>query len=317
MLLTDYFRSERDLTWDFAKQCGVNHGVIRLPETADFDICDFSHWKDVYQRFTNFGITPVIIEPMPNELHDHIKVRDEKCDECIEKVIKMFSFMDKLNIRTICFNWMAHIGWLRTSTDICERGGAYVTGFDINDFVLVEAKITKDKLWENYEYFIKAVIPYAEKYGIKLALHPDDPPRDLGAVERIMTSADNIEHAVNGIIKSDNLGITMCQATYHIMGEKLSEVIPRFKDKIMFIHFRNTRGNIDSYTETFHDNGEIDMAKVMKIYKECGIDVPIRVDHVPTLKGEDEDVAGYSALGRLYAIGYLKGILDATKDIKG
>lgn len=313
MLLTDYFRFPKDSTWDIAKQSGVEHGVIRLPETADFDLTDKSHWQTVYDGFMDYGLKPVIIEPMPNELHDHIKAGDEKRDECIEKAIKMFPIMDELDIRCICFNFMAHIGWFRTKNDIPERGGARVTGFDINDFKPVESKITKDELWANYEYFIRAVLPYAEKHGIKLALHPDDPPRDLGGVERIMTSADNIDRAVNGIVKSDSLGITMCQATYHIMGEKLDEVIPRFADKIMFIHFRNTRGNINSYQETYHDNGEIDMAEVMKIYRKCGVDVPIRVDHVPTMVGEDMKNQGYDAIGRYFAIGYLKGILDATK----
>ncbi len=313
MLLTDYFRFPKDSTWDIAKQSGVSHGVIRLPETADFDLTDKSHWQTVYDGFMDYGLRPVIIEPMPNELHDHIKAGDEKRDESIEKAIKMFPIMDALDIRCICFNFMAHIGWFRTKNDIPERGGARVTGFDINDFKPVEAKITKDVLWANYEYFIRAVLPYAEKHGIKLALHPDDPPRDLGGVERIMTSADNIDRAVNGIVKSDSLGITMCQATYHIMGEKLSEVIPRFADKIMFVHFRNTRGNINSYQETYHDNGEIDMAEVMKIYRKCGVDVPIRVDHVPTMVGEDMKNQGYDAIGRYFAIGYLKGILDATK----
>ena len=312
MLLTDYFRSERDLTWDFAKQCGVNHGVIRLPETDDFDICDFSHWESVYKRFSDFGITPVIIEPMPNALHDHIKAGDEKRDECIEKVIKMLSFMDKLNIRTICFNWMAHIGWLRTATDISERGGALVTGFNINDFKPTDKKITQQELWENYKYFIDAVIPYAEKYNINLALHPDDPPLErLGDVERIMISADNIKKAMN-IRKSEKLGITMCQATFKMMGEDLYKVIPEFADKIMFVHFRNTTGTKTAFRETFHDNGEIDMAEIIKLYKKCGVDVPIRVDHVPTMAGEKTKIAGYDALGRLYAIGYLKGILEAA-----
>ncbi|MBE6965434.1 MAG: mannonate dehydratase [Ruminococcaceae bacterium] len=313
MLLTDYFRFPKDSTWDIAKQSGVSHGVIRLPETADFDLTDKSHWQTVYDGFMDYGLKPVIIEPMPNELHDHIKAGDEKRDESIEKAIKMFPIMDALDIRCICFNFMAHIGWFRTKNDIPERGGARVTGFDINDFKPVEAKITRDELWANYEYFIRAVLPYAEKHGIKLALHPDDPPRDLGGVERIMTSADNIDRAVNGIVKSTSLGITLCQATYHIMGEKLDEVIPRFADKIMFVHFRNTRGNINSYQETYHDNGEIDMAEVMKIYRKCGVDVPIRVDHVPTMVGEDMKNQGYDAIGRYFAIGYLKGILDATK----
>ena len=80
MILTDYFRSEHDICWDFAKQCGVENGVIRLPETADFDITDISHWRTVYKRFTDFGIKPIVIEPMPNELHDHIKVGDNMRD---------------------------------------------------------------------------------------------------------------------------------------------------------------------------------------------------------------------------------------------
>ena len=313
MLLTDYFRYPKDNTWDIAKQSGVEHGVIRLPETGDFDLTDKSHWQTVYDDFMDYGLKPVIIEPMPNELHDHIKAGDEKRDECIEKAIRMFPIMDALDIRCICFNFMAHIGWFRTKNDYIERGGARVTGFDVNDFTPVEAKITKDELWANYEYFIKAVLPYAEKHNINLALHPDDPPRDLGGVERIMTSADNIDRAINGIVKSPNLGITMCQATYHIMGEKLEDVIPRFADKIMFVHFRNTRGNINAYRETYHDNGEIDMAEVMKIYRKCGVNVPIRVDHVPTMVGEDMKNQGYDAIGRYFAIGYLKGILDATK----
>ena len=311
MLLTDYFRSQRDLTWDFAKQCGVNHGVIRMPETPDFDICDFSHWKSVHKRFLDFGITPVIIEPMPNALHDHIKAGDEKRDECIEKVITMLSFMDKLDIRTICFNWMAHIGWLRTSTDIQERGGALVTGFDMNDFTPSDKEITQQELWDNYKYFIDAVIPYAEKYNINLALHPDDPPLErLGNVERIMISADNIEKAMN-VRKSKNLGITMCQATYKMMGEDLYKVIPRFADKIMFVHFRNTTGTKTDFRESCHDNGDIYMADIMKLYKKCGVNGPIRVDHVPTMAGEKTEIAGYDALGRLFAIGYVKGILEA------
>ena len=311
MILTDYFRSKKDLTWDLAKQCGVNHGVIRLPETAEFDLTNKSHWQTVYDNFINYGIKPIIIEPMPNEIHDHIKAGGEKRDESIEKAIKMFPIMRNLGVDTICFNWMAHIGWHRTKSDIIERGGALVTGFDMKDFKPIDAKISEKELWDNYEYFLKAIIPEAEKYEIKLALHPDDPPvKKLGDVSRIMISAENIKKAIYDICPSEMLGVTMCQATYHIMGENLDEVIKDFAEKIFFIHFRNTTGNKDSYRETFHDNGTLDMAHLISLYQSLGIDVPIRVDHVPTLVGEDTEVAGYAALGRLFAIGYLKGLLE-------
>lgn len=314
MLITDYFRSQRDATWDFALQSGVRHGVIRLPEDDAFDLTDKSHWETVYKRFTDFGITPVVIEPMPNEVHDHIKAGDSLRDASIEKVIKMFPIMRDLNIDTICFNFMAHIGWLRTSSEFIERGGAKVTEFNMADFQPTGAKITADELWNNYTYFIKAVIPEAEKYGIKLALHPDDPPVPrLGDVERIMISKANIKKAVYDIVKSDSLGITMCQATYFIMGEDLTKVIEDFADKIFFIHFRNTTGSPEHFRETFHDNGDIAMAELLKTYVKNGVNVPIRVDHVPTMAGETSKFAGYDALGRLFSIGYLKGILEAVE----
>lgn len=314
MILTDYFRSQPDATWDFAKQSGVRYGVIRLPEDAGFDLTAPSHWRTVHKRFADFGITPLIVEPMPNSVHDHIKTGDEKRDESIEKVIKMFPIMQELGMETICFNWMAHIGWLRTSSSYPERGGASVTEFNMADFKPTGAKITADELWDNYTYFLKAVIPEAEKHGIKLALHPDDPPVPrLGDVERIMISRENIRKAVYDILPSDNLGITMCQANFFIMGEDLEKTITEFADKIFFIHFRNVVGKADHFRETFHDNGELPMAELIKAYIRNGVNVPIRVDHVPTMAGEVSALPGYDAMGRLFAIGYLKGILEAIE----
>ncbi len=314
MILTDYYRSTPDTTWEIGRQLGVKHGVIRLPEHPDFDPACREHWLPVYRQFTNYGIRPLIIEPMPNALHDHIKAGDEKRDACIEKVLKMFPIMEELDIRTICFNWMACVGWTRTRNDIPERGGALVTGFDLKEYTPPEAAISEEELWENYAYFIRAVIPEAEKHGICLALHPDDPPLPrVGKISRIMVSYENIRHAVREIADSRNLGVTFCQACYYLMGEDLYRIIPEFADKIMFIHFRNVTGTKTAFHETFHDNGDLDMPRLLKCYYDAGINVPIRVDHVPTMAGETMVNQGYDALGRLYAIGYLKGILETLE----
>ena len=314
MILTDYFRSQPDATWDFALQCGVHHGVIRLPEDDDFDLTDPTHWHTVHKRFTDYGITPVVIEPMPNSVHDHIKAGDNLRDESIDKVLKMLPIMRSLQINTICFNWMAHIGWLRTSSNHPERGGAKVTAFRMSDLETTDKHITAEELWNNYKYFIKSVIPEAEKYGIKLALHPDDPPvPKLGGVERIMSTKANIRKALYDIVNSKSLGLTMCQANFFIMGEDLEKTIEEFADRIYLVHFRNTEGTPDCFRETFHDNGAIDMVKVMRAYIRNGVDVPIRVDHVPTMVGEVSVLPGYDAMGRLFAIGYMKGILEAIE----
>lgn len=316
MIVTDYLKADKNITWDYARQCGVKYATIRLPDDeSKFDITDYTQWRTIADRFVDFGITPLVIEPIPNYLHDHIKIGDSKRDECIEKLISAFSIMDRLNIRTICFNFMAHIGWLRTSSDILERGGAKVTGFDISDFQADDFCITKERLWANYEYFIKAVVPEAEKYGVTLALHPDDPPVDqLGKTSRIMTNVLNIEKAMD-IAKSDNIGLTFCQATFYLMGENLHDVIAKFANKIKFIHFRNVTGGKYMFRETCHDNGDLDMVDLLRTYVTHNIDVPIRVDHVPTMANERVKDKGYDALGRLFAIGYMRGIIGCVSKI--
>lgn len=314
MILTDYLRSTPDLTWQYARQCGIRHAVIRLPEDDSFDITSRDCWSDVYNRYMEQGLKPLIIEPLPNELHDHIKIGDSLRDECIEKFIRVIELMDEFDIRTLCFNFMAHIGWLRTSSTLKERGGALVTGFCLEDFTSSGLKITESELWDNYTYFLKAVIPHAEKHNVRLALHPDDPPlAKLGDVSRIMISYENIRHAIYDIMPSPNLGITMCQATFAMMGENLSDIIPKLADKIFFVHFRNAVGTKENFRETFHDNGMLPMARLIQLYKNCGIDCPIRVDHVPTMAGEEVKIAGYDTIGRLYAIGYLRGLLESAE----
>lgn len=312
MIITDYFRSEPDTTWEIAKACGITKGTIRLPEHDDFDVTSLSHLKEVCKKFNDHGIKPIIIEPLPNSLHDHIKIGDELRDESIVKFIALMKNMSTVGIETVCFNFMAHYGWTRTELDLTERNST-VTGFKLSSFKDDGFSISREKMWDNYEYFVRAVVPYAEEYGVKLALHPDDPPLDtLGSVGRIFTSLEAIKKGMN-ILPSKNLGVTFCQACYHLMGEDLEEAIKTLKDKIFFIHFRNTRGTKTDFRETFHDNGDIDMANVMKLYIENGIDCPVRVDHVPTMPFEKNSVAGYDALGRLFAIGYLKGIIEATE----
>lgn len=314
MILTDYFRGEPSLQWDYARQAGVTHATIRLPE-KEFDPADGGHWQTLYDRFAAKGLKPVVLEPMPNSLHDPVKQGDGRRDESIEKIVRMFAIMDRLDIRTVCTNFMAYIGWFRTRNDIPERGGAMVTGFDRADCPDQEPlRITREQLWANLRYFLRAVMPYAEKYGIRIALHPDDPPVPrLRDVSRILTDRDSIVKAVK-LADSDYLGVTLCQGCYAAMGEDVSETIRLFArmDKLFFVHFRDISGDRDRFHETFHDNGQTDMAQAIQTYRDCGYHGPVRIDHVPTMAGEDNGNPGYANVGRLYALGYLKGLLEAS-----
>ncbi len=313
MILTDYFYPDPDITWDYAVQCGVKKGVIRLPEDEAFDLTDRQCWESLCARFRAHGIEPLVVEPLPNKLHDHIKAGDQKRDESIACFIGMLPLMREQGITTVCFNFMAYVGWTRTGTRFRERGGALTTSFRLEDYVPGPEKITKEELWNNYTYFIGAVLPEAEKNGITLALHPDDPPLPaLGGVERIMISLKDIERAMD-VSASPHLGVTFCQACYYAMGEDVEAAARALGSRIRFIHFRNIAGNKCEFHETFHDNGSIPMARLIAVYRDLGLDVPIRVDHVPLMGREEEGsvrAAGYSAVGRLYALGYLRGLME-------
>jgi mannonate dehydratase len=315
MILTDYLLCQPSIQWQYARQLGIEHAVIRLPEDDRFDFADRSHWQAIYQRFGAAGLKPLVIEPLPNALHDAIKAGDSRRDACIERVIAMLPIMAELDIRVICCNFMAHVGWYRTARDLPDRGDARVTGFDLADVPPdLGTDISEARLWDNLAYFLQAVLPHAERHGIKLALHPDDPPVPrLGRVSRILTSLANIRRALH-LVESDYLGVTFCQATYSAMGEDLEQAVRELAGagKIFFIHFRDIVGNRNQFRESFHDNGQTDMARMVRLYQDLGCQAPVRVDHVPTMAGESNQTPGYATVGRLYAIGYLKGLIDGV-----
>lgn len=314
MILTEYLTRTPSRMWDYALQAGVTHATVRLPDT-DLNPADYGQFADFYQQFAGAGLTPVVLEPMPNSLHDHIKAGDVQRDESIEKVIRMMPVLNRLNLRVICTNFMAYIGWYRSRRDLPERGGALVTGFDHAECPDTEPlRITRETLWENLGYFLKAVLPAAERNGIRIALHPDDPPVPrLMDVERIFTSREAIDRAL-ALGDSPSLGITLCQGCFSAMGESIPETIRHFTatGKLFFVHFRDVVGTPECFRETFHDNGPTDMAEAIRAYRDCGYAGPVRVDHVPTMAGEANEAPGYASVGRLYALGYLKGLLEGS-----
>ncbi|MDB5114738.1 MAG: mannonate dehydratase [Mucilaginibacter sp.] len=239
-------------------------------------------------------------------------------DEEIANFITFMKNLAKAGVDTICYNWMPVIGWYRTNMASPGRGGALVTAFDYEDIKNAPAtqygEITKEALWTNLEYFLKAVVPEAEKAGIKLAMHPDDPQVDsIKGISRIMTTVDNFDRLLK-LYPSPNNGITMCQGNFSLMGADIPTVVNHFgkQGKIHFVHFRNVRGGKVKFTECFHDEGQIDMHAAMKAYYNIGFKGPIRPDHVPTMEGDSNEHAGYSTIGTLYALGYIRGLMESV-----
>lgn len=260
-------------------------------------------------------------------------------DRQIEIYQRLFANMGACGVEVCCYNFMPAQEWARTSIDALDRGGAEVTAFDLAKAPPPGAGpfLPTDALWANLHDFLERVLPAAEAARVKMAMHPDDPPvpvfrghpqimHDRAGFDRLLALSDSAAH-----------GVCMCQGTFAQMGEDVPSAIRRFGSRIHYAHFRDVRGTVPRFQETFQDNGQTDMAEAIRAYADVGFHGPMRPDHVPTLAGEttvgsielhevpDEEITadtyngaevpvwpGYAMRGRLFAVGYMRGLMDAA-----
>lgn len=302
--------------WKLAGQLGVSEVVTGIPRersggSLSWDYLALLHMQ---QRFADYGLNIAAIESTPPM--DRIKRGLPGRDEEIAHVCELLTNMGALNIPVWCYNFMAVFGWLRTSMTTVGRGGALVTSYDhawMEKAPLTEAGIvSEEQLWDNFAYFLERVVPVAEQAGVKLALHPDDPPiSPIRGVSRIFTSVDAFKLAM-ALFPSVCNGLTFCQGSFTTMGVDIPATIHELKDHIHFVHFRDVRGTASRFVETFHDNGPTNMLRAMRCYQEIGFSGVMRPDHVPTLEGDVNDTPGYTTRGRIYALGYMRGLAEAA-----
>ena len=299
-----------------AAQCGVTDIVARYPAGGLAELCD------IQKRVASFGMQVTVVEGyLPIE---NIKIGADDGRE-LRAVIQLLRDMSQLGLPLLCYNFMAGTDWVRTRLDAPERGGAKVTAFKLQEVgqamslsktasSVTAQPISAGTLWSNLERFLNAVVPVAEECGVTLAMHPDDPPlAEFLGKARIMNSLDNFERLVK-LVPSSRNGICFCQGTFAEMGVDIPQAIRRLGPHIRYVHFRDIRGTCEAFTETFHDNGQTDMAAAMRAYRDAGFAGPMRPDHVPQLVGEDEGEPGYTMLGRLFAFGYMRGLMHAVDD---
>ena len=318
MILADFLPARRDRSWDYALQAGVTHAIVRCHprDTGLTPPYDLESLRTVQENFKAAGITVCGLEGDEFDMQ-RIKLGRPGRDEDLEHYRRMLANMGVLSIPLLCYNFRATLGWSRSATHVPARGGALTNRFRLSEFdatpVPAEDRITAEQLWANYEYFLRAVLPAAEAAGVKLGLHPDDPPLpNLRCVARIFGTTDAIARAL-ALSDSPAHGLTFCQANFRLMSADLPATVRRFAPRIVFVHFRDVAGTADDFTETFHDDGPTDMPALLQLYHELGFRGPIRVDHVPALTGEEDLPHGYAYLGRLFATGYMKGILDTAR----
>jgi len=302
------------------RQLGVEHvisGGPRLP-------WDEAQLRQTMDRLAANGLTlaNLMISGFPNAIYN----RPDK-DADIEKVIQSIRAAGKVGLPIVEYNWYAHRA-MEGYFEETGRAGAGWTGFDyarMKDLPPLpdEGAHTLDEMWANLTYFLKAVVPEAEKAGVRLALHPNDPPAPVSrGSQQIMATIDGWKKLV-GIVDSPSNGITFdCGVTREMHGDPV-EVCRWFgsRDRINHVHFRNVKVQTpyERYTEVFIDEGENDMFAVMKelvtqkysrlVYPEH----PRGIDYDrerPGFRPQYPGGGGYAAYA--FNVGYTRAMLQAA-----
>jgi mannonate dehydratase len=307
--------------WTVLRQLGIGHAVGILPryhsdwrEASAERPWDYAPLALYAEQVREAGLELSVIEDNPPM--DRLRLGVDGREEELENVLTLIRTMGRLGIGVWSYHWMAVLGWLRTSIGPRGRGGAVVSAYDhartLEAPPTWAGTIEAERLWDSLAWFLERACPVAEEAGVRLALHPDDPPiSPIRGVARIMSSVEAFDRLTE-LNPSQANGITLCQGNFALMTDDLPAVIRRFARRIAFAHVRDVQGTPDRFVETFHDDGPTDILACLRAYHESGFSGVIRSDHVPTIEGDQTDVAGYSHQARLHAIGYLTGLREAA-----
>jgi len=235
-------------------------------------------------------------------------------DGMIDKWCHLIQAMGKARIPIFGYNFKP-ITIIRTDPQT-GRGGAKYSSFSYDDYLRDRdpneqaLKIEEDHMTENLQILLDRIVPAAEEAGVRLALHPDDPPmaEPLEGYPRIVSSLEHYER-IFSMVPSDSNGMFFCQGCVTEMGVDVCEAIRRIGrlGKIVCVHFRNVRGNPKSFQEVFVDEGDVDMFKAMSAYREVGFKGPFMMDHTPDIPGDRE-----GREGRAFAVGYIRALIQAV-----
>jgi len=176
---------------------------------------------------------------------------------------------------------------------------------------------TKDEMWENFKYYLDCVLPECESLGMKIALHPNDPPvPHLRGISNLIISADDYRKAFSLAHNSPSLGMKLCVGCWLEGGDSFGSLLDDIRyfveqDKVLSVHLRNVSSCGNHFEETLLEDGYMDMLEVVKTFAASGYSGPMTVDHVPEYVAS----CGGKESGYAYSIGYMKALIHCAQDI--
>lgn len=327
---------------------GVEGIVWALHDVPVGEIWPTDRILEIKEKADKYGFNIDVVESV--NVHEDIKLGLPSRDYYIENYKKTIENLAKVGVKVICYNFMPIFDWTRTDLFKALPDGSTalfyekskVVGVDPMDLIkevisgsagytmpgwepekfarlenLFEAykDVNEDKLWENLKYFLEQIIPIAEINGIKMAIHPDDPPWSIFGLPRIMTGKENFRKLLS-LVDSPYNGITLCSGSLGANSKNdIGEMARLFKDRVPFTHIRNVKvfENGD-FIETSHRtcDGSVDVYDIVKAFHENGFEGYARPDHGRHIWGE-KCRPGYGLYDRALGIMYIWGIWDSLE----
>jgi mannonate dehydratase len=311
----------------FIKQCGCDDFQLNTPLLPGQERWEYEDLALLVAKAEQAQLRLIAIENVPLEFCNRIMLGEEGRDKQLENMVYTIRNVARAGIPILGYAFMPAGVW-RTAGDTPVRGGAQATSFrlktaqsvkpgDGGSYSIwsgspVEREYSEQEIWENYCWYLERILPVCEEVGLRLALHPDDPPvPTLGGVGRVFRNFANFRRAME-TFDSPMHGLDFCHGCWSEMraGEGVIEAIRFFgeRGKIFYVHFRDVQGPVEDFTECFLGNGNCDPVETMRTLKEVGFRGFILPDHVPRMVGDGQ----WCHRGRAWTVGYIQALIAAV-----
>ena len=346
MITFRWFGSRDPIPLSRIRQIPAVRGIVSaLYDVAVGDAWPFEKIAALREQVEAANLSLSVIESIP--VHEDIKLGKSSRDRLVDNYCESVRNMGRVGVPVLCYNFMPVFDWTRTelarrlddgSTALAyddaalakidlSRGTADLPGWataytaeQLRELLDAYRSLSEERLWENLAYFLARVVPVAASSGVRMALHPDDPPWSIFGLPRIITTGAALERVTNIVDNAAN-GITFCAGSLAANPDNdLPEIASCLaaNGRVHFAHCRNIkRTGIRAFQETAHpsDHGDVDMRAVLRALSENGFDGPIRSDHGRMIWGETGQ-PGYGlydrALGAMYLHGLWEGVAPSV-----